>query len=348
MPIKISCSKCPVVLTVRDELIGKAVKCPKCQSIVAVPPGDPAPSTAQAAAETKRPPSSLPGKAPAAALSKSRSSPAPRVEQPREEEPVRKSKRPAPPDEDEPAPRKKSSRSLEKLEEVRPRKHGRDEDDDGDAAAIPEFKVPEKYREQIEEELSKGEKMLWCGQPARRVVMVRAILFFCILGSLLFIFAAVFLVIGLVGLGKKGNDVTMFLLPGGLFMVISIGMMLMPIYKIWQAGRTCYVLTNRRAIVWACNWYGGINMENYNPAQVVNMFRRDMWFFGKGAGDLVFKTVTVITTTHHHGGPRNAYRGSSTSATTYYYGFLSVENVRQIEKMVRECLVDKLVDKLTS
>src|SRR5262249_25692042 len=163
--------------------IGKAVRCPKCQSIVAVPPGASAPSTAQAAGETKRPPSSAPGgKAPTGALSKSRTPPVPRVERLVENEQPPKNKRPPDPAEEEPAPKKKSSRGVEKLVEVSPRNRDRDEDEEG--VEIPEFEVPEKYREQIEEELSKGEKLLWCGQPARRVVLVRALLYFCILGGL--------------------------------------------------------------------------------------------------------------------------------------------------------------------
>jgi hypothetical protein len=189
--------------------------------------------------------------------------------------------------------------------------------------------------------MSKGEKLIWCGQPAKRVVMIKAILQFCIAGAFIFLLGAGFVIAGLVNTRQHGG----LLIPGFVMVAVAIGMSLAPFYKIWQAGRTCYVLTNRRCIVWACNWLGAVEMQNYNPGQLVNMFRRDMWFFGKGAGDVVFKTVTIITTTTRSG--RGAgFGGSSTSMTTYYYGFLAVENVRAIERLVRETLTDKLMDKL--
>jgi hypothetical protein len=48
MPIAVSC-QCGKTLNVRDDLAGKAVKCPACQSVLRVPSAAPNPSTAQAA-----------------------------------------------------------------------------------------------------------------------------------------------------------------------------------------------------------------------------------------------------------------------------------------------------------
>jgi hypothetical protein len=38
--------------------------------------------------------------------------------------------------------------------------------------------------------------------------------------------------------------------------------------------------------------------------------------------------------------------GSSTSVSTKHYGFLAVARVREVEKLVRETLIDRFVDKL--
>ncbi len=381
MPIKISCPDCPTKLNVKDELAGRSVKCPKCSSIVKVPSGQPAPSTARAAAETKKIPAG--GKASTVSAKKKDldeivsedelpkkkkrlldedEEEAPRKKKPsrdddEDEDETPRKKKPSRYEDDEEAPRKKkasryeddeeeeaprkkkSSRQVEELEEDRPSKKRRrdDEDDDLGDLEVPEFEVPEKYQAQIEDELSKGEKMIWCGQPSRRVVMIRTIFRFCIGGFIFFCVAGGLIIAGLVnGVTNQGAGM---LLMGLIFMLPAISLMLTPFYKLWQAGRTCYVLTNRRCIVWACNWYGGVDMDNYNPVQLVNMFRRDMWILGKGAGDLVFRTRTVITQSY------NRNTGFNTSVTTYYYGFLSVENVRDVERLVRETLTDRVVDR---
>ena len=113
-----------------------------------------------------------------------------------------------------------------------------------------------------------------------------------------------------------------------------------PFISLWKAGRTCYALTSRRAIVWQAGLFGGVEMENYNPARLANMWRRDNWIFARGGGDLVFRSVRTITvTTGKHG-------GVSQNAT--YYGFMAIMDLRKVERLVRELLVDKVIDRLTS
>ena len=108
-----------------------------------------------------------------------------------------------------------------------------------------------------------------------------------------------------------------------------------------MAGRTFYLLTNRRCVVWMSNWLGFVDMETYNPAQLLNMQRNDLWIFGKGAGDLVFRSVTTVTISHGRHG-----RGGGVTSSTKKFGFLSVENVRDVERLIRENLTDRLADRL--
>jgi hypothetical protein len=311
MPISVKCPKCANAVKVADTLAGRAFKCPKCTNVVKVPGAAGSGVTAAAAARSK--PTNGGSKAPPPAQK-----PARRPEPEEAEEEL---------EEVTDAPRgKRSSRADDDFDD-RPRKKG-----SGKELTV-EHDVPEHLQERVSEELTKGEKLIWIGQPARRVLMIKSIpimIFGCLFGGGALIFM-------LIGLASKNFGMGLMPL---LFLPFALGMILSPFYRFWMGKRTCYVLTNRRCIVWMCNWFGGIHMENYNPAQLANMWRRDLWFFGKGAGDLVFRSVTTITVrTGRHGG---------VSQSTTYYGFLAVENVREIERLVRETLVDRFLDKLNS
>jgi hypothetical protein len=58
------------------------------------------------------------------------------------------------------------------------------------------------------------------------------------------------------------------------------------------------------------------------------------------AGDLIFSTVITVTTSYNNKG------GSSKSVSTKHYGFLAVARVKEVEKLVRETLIDPFVDRL--
>jgi hypothetical protein len=59
----------------------------------------------------------------------------------------------------------------------------------------------------------------------------------------------------------------------------------------------------------------------------------------KGSGDLIFRTVKVIS----NSGSRSQW---TQSVKTKHYGFLAIAQVRDVEKLVRETLIDRFVDKL--
>jgi hypothetical protein len=315
MPIKLACLSCDTKLSVKDELAGRSIKCPKCSTITRVPGGSaPAPTATRAAAPGK---TAAPAKTAASARTAGSGTSA------RASSAVSKA----------PAKAKAAALPEEALEEVDSR--GRSIRKDPDLQV--DYEVPEKYKQRIEDELSKGERLIWCGQPSRRIVVIRSLIYTAI-GAIVALSALVFALVNMMG---RGAHVGNALMGGFIGVMVGIPLMLTPLWRLWKAGRTCYVLTSRRCIVWRCEWYGGVTMDNYSPAQLTNMFRRDMWLFGNGGGDVVFRTLTIITTTHYRRG------GTSTSMQTYLYGFLAVENVRDIERLVRETLVDKLVDKLT-
>jgi hypothetical protein len=80
--------------------------------------------------------------------------------------------------------------------------------------------------------------------------------------------------------------------------------------------------------------------EVYLPSQLVHLKHRGSWL-GGGMGDVIFKTVVTITITTRKHGP------SDTSRSEKHYGFLAVENSQKVEKLVRETLVDRFLDKLS-
>jgi hypothetical protein len=201
--------------------------------------------------------------------------------------------------------------------------------------------VPDHMRERIHEELTKGERLIWVGQPSHRIIWIRTIPLMIGTG-LVGLFAGGFMLISGYQAYSHGGGVGFLLMGLFVLLIILASVIFQPIYALWKAKRTCYALTSRRCIVWRCQWHGGIATDNYTPGQLANMRRFDMWFFSKGGGDVVFKIVTVITTTYRSRGP------SSTSVTEYRYGFLAVERCRDVEKLIRETLLDRLLDKLNA
>lgn len=343
MPISVTCAECKKALKVADTMAGKAFKCPGCKSVVKVPAASaPAPAPARKSQPARvEPEDDEPPR---------RSTPQ-RLAENDEPRPSRKSRRDEDEDDYDDRPTKKSRRNDYKDDEEddRPRKRKApterleevDEDLPVEELDLEQADLPDNIRERIEGELSKGEKLYWVGMPSRRIVLIRSI-WAPIVGMLIFLFVFGFFVLPSLFMSSQGvaAGLGMVIIAGGFALVVGGSFCIAPLYNLWRAGRTCYALTSRRAIVWQAGIFGGVEMENYNPARLANMWRRDMWIFGKGGGDLVFRSVTIVTvTTGRHGG---------VSQNTTYYGFIAVENVRKVERLVREVLVDKVIDRLTS
>ncbi len=112
----------------------------------------------------------------------------------------------------------------------------------------------------------------------------------------------------------------------------------MPFVRRYAGRRTCYALTNRRALVYKEGFFGATR-ASYPPLEVSNMRRSDSWFC-KGSGDLIFRTVKVISAARLKPGLLNQ------GVKTTHFGFLAIPHVHEVEKLVRETLIDRFVDKL--
>ena len=218
------------------------------------------------------------------------------------------------------------------LEEVDERSRRREKDPGPDLDL--EHDVPEPFQDRIAAELARGERLVWVGQPLRPLMWVRSLKGVCF--GLFFLALMGFIWFGVAFpelLGKKRafDQAGASCLMAVVFLFVLACVALWPFWFMFRAGRTCYALTSRRAVVWSCEWHGGVKVTTYTPAELTRMRRADSWAYGRGAGDLIFRSRTVVAA---------STRG--VSSRTYHYGFLGIAKVRAVEKLVRKTLVDRL------
>ncbi len=243
-------------------------------------------------------------------------------------------------DDDRPAKKKAGGKSKAALDfdEGEDDEKGGGSTRDGKAAEALDLNPGFKNRalmKQVEKELSRGEVLHFACRPCEKIAKMQGFV-----GSA---FGAVFAVIGVIVLivfatgVAKGIPVFAYAIPVAFILIGGLIAILAPIAKIRQAKRGWYAVTDRRAIVFTASLWGESGQTEVYPPSAL----RRMWikksFWVKGAGDLVFKTET----THH---TRTEYdsrgRGrTSTSTSTQHFGFLGVEDVKDIETLVHEVLL---------
>jgi hypothetical protein len=181
--------------------------------------------------------------------------------------------------------------------------------------------VPEALQQRISEELLEGEPLVWVGRPNRTLIMIRG-LWGTAAGLLMFLSLLFYLLgvaFGFLEGGKGWRGWPLLLLMEAPFYLVSVGLILMPVWWGQQAIRTCYALTNRRAIVLSCAWYGALRVCSYAPDDLRQMRRADSWIYGRGAGDLIF----------HAAIPGQAFN---------HLGFLAIDRVAEVEEMTHATL----------
>jgi hypothetical protein len=202
--------------------------------------------------------------------------------------------------------------------------------------------IPADLKEKALAEVAPNEKLVWMGQPLTDIVFRRNLGYIVIGGIIALIGLFWFMSGGLKVAGPPGPNMQppartfgsfgLILLIGGLCFTV------VPLYHWKKAQGTCYALTTRRALVYKQGLFGPTR-ESYSPMEVTAMRRADSWVFQSG-GDLIFRSVTVVSNSYSRG-------RHSSSVTTTYYGFLAIAHVQEVEKLVRETLIDRFVDKLT-
>jgi hypothetical protein len=127
----------------------------------------------------------------------------------------------------------------------------------------------------------------------------------------------------------------------GMGITSFVGLMLL-LSPLWiyvsrrrRRARTCYALTDRRALVWEPGG-GGTKLHNYDLDKLRSLKRVER---GAGTGDLVFEEYlfTYQVTVHGQGG----HSHQETRVGTGQRGFLDVARVREVEKLIRQQLADQ-------
>lgn len=204
--------------------------------------------------------------------------------------------------------------------------------------------IPPALKEKVCAALGTGERLIWHGRPATSLVFMRQFVYMVV--SVIVTLAAVgFLFLYVADRQAKGKplmDQPMMWGFAALIAFFAVLMIVTPFYKVWQATKTCYALTNRRALILKQGLLGAV-LDPYNAPQLTGMKCRTSWL-GGGRGDLIFLTVHEVSRKRTTDG--QGFSSTSESVKTIYHGFLGIRNVKEVERLIHEKLVDRFVDKM--
>jgi phage FluMu protein Com len=204
--------------------------------------------------------------------------------------------------------------------------------------SVPEASdLPEELREMVRGELTKGERLIWLGQPDAKLILLRAYAV-CAVGIVVMLLMTGEGVRKLASGPRERSVGAILIAIGVLGCAVAAGV---PFFQRWKATKSCYVLTSRRAFVFDRNTMGFPQMTIYSAGELGGMRRRDWWFF-ENAGDVIFRTKVTIEISNTRS------RGLDIRRRTTYYGFLAVRHPQKVEALVRETLVDPILDKLNA
>lgn len=199
-----------------------------------------------------------------------------------------------------------------------------------DSPLFANSSLPDELDARVRSELRDGEQLLWVGQPrpGRYARQAIPIVLFGIPWTAFALFwtamASGMLFGGNGGPGKFEAFFACFPLFGVPFVLIGLGMLSSP-YWLWrQAKRTCYALTDRRAIIWQADKFGSVSVRSYGPEALGKVYRTE---YADGSGDLVFEEVVSLG------------RNGDRITTTTRHGFMAISNVREIEELLRKVLL---------
>ena len=264
-----------------------------------------------------------------------------------EDEKPKKKAKPKDDDDEDEKPKKKKQSDDDDEEDAQPKKKKKSFDDaekggstrDGAPAEALELNTGFKNKElmkQVEDELSRGEVLYWATRPS--MVLAKRKAFWIRLGGIFFaaiggIIMTVMLTVGV----KAGMPWFAALIPGIFVLVGILIAILGPKGAIKQAERGWYAITDQRAVVYTVSFFGsGGRATSYEPSELRRM-RVQTSSALPGGGDLIFRTE-IHHTTRTERDARGRTR-TSTSTHTINYGFLGIENVREVESLIHKVLL---------
>jgi hypothetical protein len=197
-----------------------------------------------------------------------------------------------------------------------------------------ENSLPDELYGRVRSELSQGEQLLWVGQP-RPNRFARATIPGVLFGIPWTAFAILWTTMAAWGAANAQQNAApgmlfsiCFPLWGVPFILVGLGMLTSPLWYRRKAKRTCYALTDPRAILFEASVFGSMEVRSYRPEALSKMVRRD---FADGSGDLLFEESIRV---------QNGTRTRNT-AGDLGHGFLGIDNIREIEELVRKALLSE-------
>lgn len=193
--------------------------------------------------------------------------------------------------------------------------------------------LPAEWKRRLAGELEEGEELLWAGQPDPTMTLVRSCQRMASIMVLL-LFMLLF-VVWMSWANIRQGQVGAMVLPGLLVFLIAIVLFLV-LWHRRQAFRTCYALTDRRALVFLPSLVGKLRLENYFPEQLRQARFKRSWLFGPEAGDWVFRQKTTVKAKHFTSqGIRQPWR-DEVSREVKSYGFVMLRQALAIEPLLRQ------------
>jgi hypothetical protein len=181
--------------------------------------------------------------------------------------------------------------------------------------------LTDSMQQAVEAELGKDEQLVWTGRPQHGNVPGPGIKTVMILGVLpisvgvgFFIWAAA---------DRQGDTrvgIAAFLTTLGLALLGLLLLTMRTNRRIHE--RSCYALTDRRAILWIPEAFGKVVVRSLFRKELRGLYRKEL---PDGSGDLILEEVTTPNPT---GMP-----------VTSVKGFHRIERVREVEQLVRDTLL---------
>lgn len=178
--------------------------------------------------------------------------------------------------------------------------------------------LPYDLRQTVEGELNGNETVVWAGQPKPGRMAMTALP--KMLFAIPFTAFSIFWICGASGFEMPDfseGGFAFFPLFGLPFLIVGLGMLGSPLWKMKSAKNTVYVLTDKRAIIFE----GGrkINIHSFSGYQLRGLSRKQR---ADGSGDIIFaKEVS-----HHNRDGRTQFKE---------VGFIGIDNVKQVEDRIR-------------
>jgi len=182
-------------------------------------------------------------------------------------------------------------------------------------------------RERLEVELEKGERLVWAAKPVARSAFHLGLVvtgFCCVVALML-------LGVAIVTFVQKASAVVGVVLIVLALAAIAAGVTL-PFVNRKRYERTAYALTDRRALVWDCDWLAKPRFKDYGPEDLASYTKMQFSQRADAVGHFLFA--------------REVVRRIGAHKITRSHGFFYVTDVPRLEKLLRETLLDEYTDSL--